>query len=81
MPTKRLLIDASNLDNEEMALIIKSIRQILKQRKGNEYKPCFKRVFYRCGTSGHYIAKCLHASNSDKDDDKKGKNKIEKNKY
>jgi hypothetical protein len=30
----RLPIDASKLDNEEMALIIKSFRQILKQRKG-----------------------------------------------
>jgi hypothetical protein len=27
--------DASKLDNKEMALIIKSFRQILKQRKGN----------------------------------------------
>jgi hypothetical protein len=30
----RLPIDASKLDNEEMALIIKSFRQILKQRRG-----------------------------------------------
>jgi hypothetical protein len=29
-PTSRLPIDASRLDNEEMALIIKSLRQILK---------------------------------------------------
>jgi hypothetical protein len=27
-------IDASKLDNEEMALVIKSFRQILKQRRG-----------------------------------------------
>jgi hypothetical protein len=38
-PTNRLPIDASKLDNEEMALIIKRFRQILKQRKGNDYKP------------------------------------------
>jgi hypothetical protein len=31
----RLPIDASKLDNEEMALIIKSFRQILKQRRGD----------------------------------------------
>jgi hypothetical protein len=43
-PTSRLPIDASKLDNEEMALIIKSFRQILKQRKGKEYKPHSKRV-------------------------------------
>jgi hypothetical protein len=32
-------IDASKLDNEEMSLIIKSFRQILKQRRGKDYKP------------------------------------------
>ena len=32
-------IDASKLDNEEMALIIKSFRQILKQRKGKVRAP------------------------------------------
>jgi hypothetical protein len=41
-----LPIDASKLDNEEMALIIKSFRQILKQRKGKDYKPRSKRVCY-----------------------------------
>jgi hypothetical protein len=33
-PTNRLPIDASKLDNEDMTLIIKSFRQILKKRKG-----------------------------------------------
>jgi hypothetical protein len=32
--SSRLPIDASKLDNEEMSLIIKSFRQILKQRRG-----------------------------------------------
>jgi hypothetical protein len=32
----RLPMDASKLDNEEIALIIKSFRQILKQRKGKD---------------------------------------------
>jgi hypothetical protein len=50
----RLPIDASKLDNEEMALIIKSFRQILKQRRGKDYKPRSKRVCYRCGKSGHF---------------------------
>jgi hypothetical protein len=45
----RLPIDTCKLDNEEMALIIRSFRQILKQRKGKDYKPRFKRVCYRCG--------------------------------
>jgi hypothetical protein len=77
----RLPIDASKLDNEEMALSIKSFRQILKQRKGKDYKPRSKRVCYRCGKSGHFIAKCPYTSDSDRDDDKKGKNKMEKKRY
>jgi hypothetical protein len=77
----RLLIDASKLNNEEIALIIKCFRQILKQRKGKDYKPRSKRVCYRCGKSGHFIAKCPYSSDSDRDDDKKGKKKMEKKKY
>jgi hypothetical protein len=77
----RLPIDASKLDNEEMALIIQSFRQILKQRKGKDYKPRSKRVCYRCGKSDHFIAKCPYRSDSDRDDDKKGKKKMEKKRY
>jgi hypothetical protein len=77
----RLRIDASKLDNEEMALIIKSFQQILKQRKGKDYKPCSKRVCYKCGKSDHFIAKCPYTSDSDTDEDKKGKKKMEKKKY
>jgi hypothetical protein len=76
----RLPIDASKLDNEEIALIIKSFRQILKQRRGKDYKPHSKRVCYRCGKSGHFLAKCTISSESDRDEDKKGKKK-EKNRY
>jgi hypothetical protein len=77
----RLPIDASKLDNEEMAHIIKRFRQILKQRKGKDYKPHSKRVCYRCGKSSHFIAKCPYTSDSDTDDDKKGKKKMEKKKH
>jgi hypothetical protein len=75
----RLPIDASKLDNEEMALIIKSFCQILKQRRGKDYKPHSKRVCYKCGKPGHFIAKCPMSSESDRDDDKKGKK--EKKRY
>jgi hypothetical protein len=71
----RLSIDASKLDNEEMVLIIKSFRQTLKQRRGKDYKPRFKRVCYKCGKLGHFIAKCPNSSDSDRGDDKKGKKK------
>jgi hypothetical protein len=69
--SSRLPIDASKLDNEEMALIIKSIRQILKQRKGRDYKPRSKKVCYKCGKPGHFIAKCPLSSDSDRGDNKR----------
>jgi hypothetical protein len=77
----RLPIDTSKLDNEEMTLIIKSFRQILKQRKGKDYKPRSKRVCYKCGKSGNFIVKCPYTSDSDRDDDNKGKKKKEKKRY
>jgi hypothetical protein len=77
----RLPIDASKLDNEEMALIIKSFRQILKQRRGKDYKPRSKRVCYKCGKPNHFIAKCPNSSDSDRGDDKKGKKKEKKRYY
>jgi hypothetical protein len=77
----RLPINASKLDNKEMALIIKSFRQILKQRRGKDYKPRSKRVCYKCGKPGHFIAKCPMSSESDRDDDKKGKKKEKKRYY
>jgi hypothetical protein len=77
--SSRLPIDASKLDNEEMTLIIKSFRQILKQRSGKDYKPRSKRVCYKCGKPGHFIAKCPMSSDSDRDNDKRGKK--EKKRY
>jgi hypothetical protein len=79
--SSRLPIDTSKLDNEEMALIIKSFRQILKQRRGKNYKSHSKKVCYRCGKAGHFIAKCPISSESDRDEDKKGKKKKEKKRY
>jgi hypothetical protein len=79
--SSRLPIDASKLDNEEMSLIIKSFRQILKQRKGRDYKPRSKRVCYKCGKSDHFIAKCPMSSDSDRGDDKRGKKKEKKRYY
>jgi hypothetical protein len=76
--SSRLPIDASKLDNEEMTLIIKSFRQILKQRRGKDYKPRYRRVCYKCGEPDHFIAKCPMSSN--RDNDKKGRKK-EKKKY
>jgi hypothetical protein len=63
-----------------MTLIIKCFCQILKQRREKDYKPCSKKVCYKCGKPGHFIAKCPISSDSDRDDDKKGMRK-EKKKY
>jgi hypothetical protein len=63
-----------------MTLIIKSFRQILKQRRGKDYKPRSKKVCYKCGKPGHFIAKCPLSSDSDRDNDKKGKRR-EKKRY
>jgi hypothetical protein len=38
-------------------------------------------VCYRCGKSGHFIAKCPYTSDSDRDDDNKGKKKMKKKRY
>jgi hypothetical protein len=79
--SSRQPIDASKLDNEKMALIIKSFRQILKQRKGKDYKPRSKKVCYKCGKPGHFIAKCPLSSDSDRGDDKKGKRREKRRHY
>jgi hypothetical protein len=60
---------------------MKSFRQILKQRRGKDYKPRSKRVCYRCGKSSHFIAKCPYSSESDRYEDKKGKKKDKKRYY
>jgi hypothetical protein len=79
--SSRQPIDASKLDNEEMALIIKSFRQILKQRRGKDYKSCSKKVCYKCGKPGHFISKCPLSSDSDRGADKKGKRREKKRYY
>jgi hypothetical protein len=79
--SSRTPIDTSKLDNEEIALVIKSFHQILKQRRGKDYKPRSKKVCYKCGKPDHFIAKCPLSSDSDRGDDKKGKSKEKKRYY
>jgi hypothetical protein len=79
--SSRLPIDASKLNNEEMALIIKSFHQILKQRRGKDYKPRSKRVCYKCDKPGHFTAKWPMSSDSDRDNDKRRKKKEKKRYY
>jgi hypothetical protein len=46
-----------------------------------DYKPRSKKVCYKCGKLGHFIAKCPLSSDSDRGDDKKGKRKEKKRYY
>jgi hypothetical protein len=71
--SSRLPIDASKLDNKKMSLIIKSFCQILKQRRGKDYKPRYKKVCYKCGKPGHFIARCPISSDSDRDTTRGGR--------
>jgi hypothetical protein len=77
--SSRLPIDTSKLDNEEMVLFIKSFRQILKQRRGKDYKPRSKRVCYKCGKPGHFIAKCPISSDSDRAMTREGRRRRRRN--
>jgi hypothetical protein len=79
--SSRLPIDASKLDNEEIALIIKSFCQLLKQWRGKDYKPRSKKVCYKCGKPSHFITKCPISSDSDRGENKKGKKKEKKRYY
>jgi hypothetical protein len=40
---------------------------------GKDYKSRSKKVCYKCGKPGHFIAKCPISSDSDRDNDKRGK--------
>src|SRR5688572_15327384 len=76
--SSRLPINASKLDNEEMTLIIKSFRQILKQRRGKNYKSHSKKVCYRYGKFGHFIAKCPISSEMKGTKTKRGRRRIKR---
>jgi hypothetical protein len=48
---------------------------------GKDYKPRSKKVCYKCGEPGHFIAKFPLSSDSDRGDDKKGKRREKKRYY
>jgi hypothetical protein len=63
------------LTTRKWRLSSKAFAKILKQRKGRDYKPHSKKVCYKSGKPGHFIAKCPISSDSDRGDDKRGKKK------
>jgi hypothetical protein len=76
----RLPIDTSKLDNEEMSLIIKSFRQILKQRRGKTTSPAPRGCVTIVVSPVTLLLNVQFSSESDRDEDKKRKKK-EKKKY
>src|SRR5688572_21408730 len=70
-------IEAAGLNDEEMALIIKRFKTVLKGHKGqpSKTKTKGKRSCFKCGKIGHFIANC-----PDNDSDQEQGNKREKKK-
>jgi hypothetical protein len=60
LPNKVAQVDATRLNKDEMALVIKHFKTTLKGRKEytNKNKSRGKRSCFKCGKSGHFIAQC-----------------------
>jgi hypothetical protein len=78
LPSKVAQIEAAGLIDEEMALIIKRFKTVLKGRKGqpSKTKTKGKRSFFKCGKLGHFIANC---PDDDSDQDQGIKREKKKN--
>jgi hypothetical protein len=60
LPSKVAQVEAAGLNEDEMALIIKLFKIVLKGRKEypNKNKTRGKRSCFKCGKTGHFIAQC-----------------------
>src|SRR5688572_23650505 len=78
LPSKVAQIEAAGLNDEEMALIIKRFKAVLKSRNGqpSKTKTKGKRSCFKCGKLGHFIANC-----PDNESDQEKGNKREKKKH
>jgi hypothetical protein len=63
-PSKVAQVEATDLNDEEMALVIKSFKQELKGRKNNN-KPSGKHACFKYGKFGHFITNSLDNDNDD----------------
>jgi hypothetical protein len=77
LPSKVAQVEATGLNEEEMALIIKHFKTALKGRKEhpNKSKTKGKRSCFKCGKVGHFIANC---PNNDRDQDQEKKREKKK---
>jgi hypothetical protein len=72
-------VEAAGLNEDEMALIIKRFKTVLKGRKehSNKSKAKGKRSYFKCGKTGHFIANCPNNAN-DQEQEKSGKRENKK---
>jgi hypothetical protein len=79
LPSKVAQVEAVRLNEDEMALIIKRFKTVLKGRKEhpNKSKAKGKRSCFKCGKTGHFIANCPNNAN---DQEQEKSRKMEKKK-
>jgi hypothetical protein len=79
LPNKVAQVEASRLNEEEMALVFKCFKTTLKERKEypNKNKSRGKRSCFKCGKFGHFIAQCPD-NKDDQIQEKKGKKENKK---
>jgi hypothetical protein len=80
LPSKVAQVDAARLNEDAMALIIKSFKTALKGHKEypNKNKTRGKRSCFKCGKTGHFIAQCPDNDNG-QGQEKHGKREKKKN--
>jgi hypothetical protein len=81
LPSKVAQVEATGLNEEEMALIIKRFKTALKGRKEhpNKSKTKGKRSCFKCGKTGHFIANC--PDNDSDQGQEKGRKREKKKSY
>jgi hypothetical protein len=79
LPSKVAQVEVAELNDEEMALIIKRFKIALKGRKEhpNKNKTKGKRSCFKCGKTGHFIANCPN-NDSDQGHEKSGRREKKK---
>jgi hypothetical protein len=79
LPSKVAQVEAAELNEDEMALIIKRFKTALKGRKEypSKNKTKGKRSCFKCGKAGHFIAQCPNNDN-DQEQEKYGKREKKK---
>jgi hypothetical protein len=81
LPSKVAQVEVAELNEDEMALIMKRFKTALKGRKEypNKNKAKGKRSCFKCGKTGHFIANC--PDNSSDQEQGKGEKKEKKKSY